>query len=241
MKGISAHVGRRIRLYRKMKNITIEVFAGLINKSKATVSKYENGDISIDIETLFIIANALGISVNQLIDFDQNDIETEDKLPAVDSPYGKSRMYMYFYDGRRSRIVRSVIEVSGSGENGIYRANLYSDLEDYSNFYQCKYLYHGTMRKYDTFTNFNFENQNNKVERVFLYAINSFSHNGKMRGMFSGLSTHSTQPILPASFKFIISPDIMEENEELKEQLVISKEDIKQIKKMNMFIVGHQM
>ena len=83
MKGISAHVGRRIRLYRKMKNITIEVFAGLINKSKATVSKYENGDISIDIETLFIIANALGISVNQLIDFDQNDIETEDKLPAT--------------------------------------------------------------------------------------------------------------------------------------------------------------
>ena len=51
MSGISAHVGRRIRLYRKMKNITIEVFAGMINKSKAAVSKYENGEISIDIET----------------------------------------------------------------------------------------------------------------------------------------------------------------------------------------------
>ena len=240
MNGISAHVGSRIRLYRKMKNITIEVFAGLINKSKATVSKYENGDISIDIETLFIIAKALGISVNQLIDFDQDDLAPEDRLLTEDSPYGKSRLYMYFYDGRRSRIVRSLIECSGTGEGGLCRATLYSELENYSNLYQCKYLYHGTMRKYDTFTIFMFENQNNKVERVFLYAINSFSHNGKMRGLFSGLSTHSTQPILPVSFKFLLSPDVIEENEELKEQLVISKEDIKQIKKMNMFIVGQQ-
>lgn len=235
MSGISAHVGRRIRLYRKMKNITIEVFAGMINKSKATVSKYENGDISIDIETLFIIANKLDISVSQLIDLEQEEAETEKNLPATDGHYEKRRMYMYFYDGRRSRFVRSVIEIGSSMENGAYRANLYSDLEDYSNCYQCKFLYHGTMRRYDTFTNFNFENQNNKVEKVFLYAINSFSHNGRMIGMFSGLST---QPILPVSFKFILSPDIMEENEELKEQLIFTKEDIKQMKKMNMFVVG---
>ena len=235
MSKISAHVGKRIRLYRKMKNITIEVFASMINKSKATVSKYENGDISIDIETLFIIANKLDISVSQLIDLEQEEGEAEKDVPAAVGYYGKSRMYMYFYDGRRSRFVRSVIEIGSSVENGVYRANLYSDLEDYSNCYQCKFLYHGTMRRYDTFTNFNFENQNNKVEKVFLYAINSFSHNGRMIGMFSGLST---QPILPVSFKFILSPDIMEENEELKEQLVFTKEDIKQMKKMNMFIVG---
>ena len=67
MKEVSIHVGQRIRLYRKTKNLTIETFAGMIHKSKATVSKYENGDISIDIETLFTIAQALGVPVNQLI------------------------------------------------------------------------------------------------------------------------------------------------------------------------------
>ena len=66
MKEVSIHVGQRIRLYRKTKNLTIETFAGMIHKSKATVSKYENGDISIDIETLFTIAQALGVPVNQL-------------------------------------------------------------------------------------------------------------------------------------------------------------------------------
>ena len=69
MKEISIHVGQKIRLYRKMKGLTIEVFAGMIHKSKATVSKYENGDISIDIETLFVIAQALEIPVNKLFEF----------------------------------------------------------------------------------------------------------------------------------------------------------------------------
>ena len=71
MKEVSIHVGQRIRLYRKTKNLTIETFAGMIHKSKATVSKYENGDISIDIETLFTIAQALGVPVNQLIDYEE--------------------------------------------------------------------------------------------------------------------------------------------------------------------------
>ena len=208
MKEISVHVGKRIRLYRKMKNMTIEVFAGLINKSKATVSKYENGDIAIDIETLFIIANALDISVNQLIDYDKEVEETETRVDLSGRRHGKTRMY------------------------------LYSDVDDYSNCYKCKYLYHGTMRRYDTFSNFQFENQNNKMERVFLYAINSFSPAGRMIGMFSGLSI---QPMLPASFKFVLSPDIMEENEELKEILRFSKEDIRTMKKMNMFIVNQHL
>ena len=139
------HVGKRIRLYRKMKNMTIEVFAGLINKSKATVSKYENGDIAIDIETLFIIANALDISVNQLIDYDKEAEETETRVDLSGRRHGKTRMYLYFYDGRRSRIVRNVIDIRGTGENGMFSADLYADVDDYSNCYKCKYLYHGTM------------------------------------------------------------------------------------------------
>lgn len=237
MKEISMHVGQRIRLYRKTKNLTIETFAGMIHKSKATVSKYENGDISIDIETLFTIAEALGISVNQLIDYadeSKNDTAADGKKAA--HQLSKSRYYMYFYDGRRNRIARNVIEVQDGGqENGVFEANMYAYLENFDNYYQCKLLYHGTMRRYDTFVNFNFENQNNKVERAFLYAINSFSHSGRMAGLYCGLST---QPILPACFKFVLSPEILEEDDALKEDLIVSKEDVKALKKMNMFVIS---
>ena len=129
MKEISIHVGQRIRLYRKMKGLTIETFAGMIHKSKATVSKYENGDISIDIETLFVIARALEVAVNQLIDY-TNEEEQAAGDGAAKHPLSKSRYYMYFYDGRRSRIARNVIEVQDGGEeNGVFEANMYAYLE----------------------------------------------------------------------------------------------------------------
>ena len=239
MKEVSIHVGKRIRLYRKLKKLTIEVFAEMIHKSKATVSKYENGEISIDIETLFSIADALNISVNQLVDYENVTTSEDTEGEAlVKRKTGKTKYYLYFYDGRKGRIVKNIIEVQGAGENGIYKANFYVDVEDYSNYYNCKFLYHGNMRKFDAFTNFNFENQNNKVEQVFMYAINSFTHNRRLVGMFSGLST---QPILPVAFKFLMSLDVMVENEEMKEQLVMTKEDLKQIKKMNMFVINQEL
>lgn len=148
MKEVSIHVGQRIRLYRKTKNLTIETFAGMIHKSKATVSKYENGDISIDIETLFTIAQALGVPVNQLIDYEEIGEEKGEKGEIIKHNLSKSKYYMYFYDGRRSRIARNVIEVQDGGEDsGVFSANMYASLEDLSNYYQCKLLYHGTMRK----------------------------------------------------------------------------------------------
>ena len=207
MKEVSIHVGQRIRLYRKTKNLTIETFAGMIHKSKATVSKYENGDISIDIETLFTIAQALGVPVNQLIDYEEIGEEKGEKGEIIKHNLSKSK----------------------------FSANMYASLEDLSNYYQCKLLYHGTMRKGDTFINFNFENQNNKVERMFMYAINSFNNGGRMEGLCCCLST---QPILPACFKFLMVSDILEETDDLKEKLKVSKEDIRLLKKMNMFVVS---
>ena len=235
MKEVSTHVGNRIRLYRKMKNLTIESFALMIGKSKATISKYETGDISIDVETLFKISEALGLSMTQLVDYEKEDLLEETHITGK-TLNGKTRFYLYFYDGRKSRIVKNVIDVIGEGENGLHKASFYSDVADYKNIYKCKFLYQGKMRKYDGFTNFTFENQNNKIEKVFMYAINPFTHSGNMIGMLSGLST---QPILPVSFKVIISTHIMEDEGMLREQLVLTKDELKQVKKMNMFVVDH--
>ena len=67
MDSYSAYVGTRIKHFRKAQNLTIEDLARIINKSKSAVSKYENGQISIDIETLKDIADALKINVSQII------------------------------------------------------------------------------------------------------------------------------------------------------------------------------
>ena len=48
---------------------TIEQFSAMINKSKATLSKYENGAITIDIETLYEISQALDIELKYFVDY----------------------------------------------------------------------------------------------------------------------------------------------------------------------------
>ena len=67
MSEINKQIGDNIRIFRKKRNLTLNELSGLVHKSKSTLSKYEKGEISIDIETLYEIADALQIHVEQLI------------------------------------------------------------------------------------------------------------------------------------------------------------------------------
>ena len=69
MSKISMHIEHRIRNLRKKKGYTIEEFSKIINKSKATLSKYENGSISMDIDTILEIAEALEVEIDYLINY----------------------------------------------------------------------------------------------------------------------------------------------------------------------------
>ena len=61
MSEINVYVGAQIRKYRKACKLTIQELADAIHKSRATVCKYENGTISIDIETLYEISQVLQV------------------------------------------------------------------------------------------------------------------------------------------------------------------------------------
>ena len=53
MLNINQEIGMRIRNFRKRKNMTLLELSAKICKSKATLSKYERGEIVIDISTLY--------------------------------------------------------------------------------------------------------------------------------------------------------------------------------------------
>lgn len=78
---------------------TIEQFSAMINKSKATLSKYENGAITIDIETLYDIAQALEIDLKCFIDYQPPVFHQDTSLPK-NNYFNQSLAYMYYYDGR---------------------------------------------------------------------------------------------------------------------------------------------
>lgn len=92
MSQISTEIGKQIRTFRKKRKMTLEALAAVICKSKSTVSKYENGEIPVDIETLYEIASALQIHVEQLIRC------VFDVLSETDTSSYKIMMYMNFKD-----------------------------------------------------------------------------------------------------------------------------------------------
>ena len=54
---ISREIGRRIRNFRKSRRMTLEELSALVCKNKSTLSKYETGEIVLDIETIYEIAD----------------------------------------------------------------------------------------------------------------------------------------------------------------------------------------
>ena len=69
MNEINVYIGGQIRKYRKANSMTLQQLADVIHKSRATVCKYENGEISIDIATLYEISQALQVSFGQLASY----------------------------------------------------------------------------------------------------------------------------------------------------------------------------
>lgn len=59
MSEISKEIGQNIRRTRKMRKITHQQLAQAIGKSQSAISKYESGEIAVDIDTLYAIADAL--------------------------------------------------------------------------------------------------------------------------------------------------------------------------------------
>jgi len=61
------NIGARIKKYRKLKNLTQEKLAELTQASAPHISHIENASTKLSLPTLVSIANALGVSADELI------------------------------------------------------------------------------------------------------------------------------------------------------------------------------
>lgn len=234
MKEISIHVGQRIRLYRKTKGMTIETFAAMIGKSKATVSKYENGEISIDIETLYELAAALQIHVEQLLYCgpQRTNITTSDNIPAFFSDV--SQFFSYVYDGRANQMMRCVWDVLSQTEPNRYKIMMYMNFRFYEHYQNCENTYWGYIEHFDAITNILLTNQDMPMEKASAHILASYLDSETKWGLFNGFSC---RPMMPVAAKMLFSRNRLKEDKELIQQLKVSREDIRLFKLYNMYPV----
>lgn len=84
--------GENIRKYRKEKGLSQENLAYKLNKSKATISRYENGELLPDAEEINIICDELGIYESDLF----NRKYTFSNKKNVRNPFETDKLYVYF-------------------------------------------------------------------------------------------------------------------------------------------------
>ena len=80
-------LGEKIKLLRKQKNISQEVFANYLGVSFQAVSKWENGNTMPDVTMIPAIASFFGVSTDELFDF--NLYEIEKKVEEIVDEYSK--------------------------------------------------------------------------------------------------------------------------------------------------------
>lgn len=240
MSEINQYVGSQIKKYRKAARMTLQQLADLIHKSRATVSKYENGDITLDIETLYEISKVLHISVNQLTDYKPEPLSSEQPVLSsigTSAFFDANRLYFYFYDGRYKRLKDGVIDIYKSTEHpGDYNAALTINANTPNGRGSATY-YTGKVVYSDMLIRFSFVNQYNALEEDLLYIFNPLEMRDYTEGLLCGISSAD---LMPCAFKCLVTLTPQEANEHLIKQLMFTKKEIQRWQKLNMLIVNNR-
>lgn len=233
----SEHAGMRIRMYRKYKGLSLEELASIINKSPSTLSKYETGKVVIDIDSLFEIAEALELSVNQLIDYKFPERRQNRILKREGFFFQADLYYIYLISTARVKdIYTCVIQISRGIEKETEESLvLYLGVDDLANYTNSQFIYNGEIQYFDHGTAINLTNPYDRSDVGFIYAKSPFSTEMRTTGIMTFVSQYYRNP---CSAKIVISLKPLPINETLYQELSVSdRETIRDLKNKNLFMV----
>lgn len=228
MEHILLHIGQRIRLYRKLKGMTMDELAQKLHKSKASISKYESGQISIDIVTMFEIAEVLEINPNHLLDY-----PSKERNSSINNIFEKTE-YLYVYHLHNKTINTSIIKLGISTDN-YQETTLFYKIDKEPFLEQCDCVYHGKMYSYTSILSFVLRNYHNPIENILLNFFIPIRKTSLLTGMISGLNVNTLTPI---SYKVLLSSHPQSNTENLRKLLEIDHELFKEIKRKNAFTIS---
>ena len=241
MSQISQHIGSRIRSFRRAQGMTLQQLADKIHKSRASVSKYETGEIVVDVETLYEISQALNVELSVLTDYCDPKPQPAPQIPnhSGQSPFFQAReLYFCFYDGRYNRLKNGVINVrkDRTAPDGSCEAT-FSITTNTPTGRSSETHYLGRVVYSDMLIRFSFVNLFNALEEDLLYIFNPLEQRDFTEGLLCGISSAD---LMPCAFKCLVTLAPQEPTEELKKQLLITPKELRRWQKMNMLIVDNR-
>lgn len=219
--------GEKIRLYRKLKGLTLEELASQIHKSKSILSKYELGDSVFDMDTLYQIAEALDIDPAQLLEPRKKAHAPTGKRYGI---FENSALYVYMLVKDKSyRLLNGYLMFGGSCGN---MASFYFQVPDFEHYTDCKVLYTGQLYCYSGNAFIHFINQADETDHVSLSVAVRMGNLNTCLGlmMMSGYATND-----PGAVKVLLSKAPISDESELTRCLTIDRDDIGATRRSNIF------
>lgn len=84
--------GENIRKFRKAKGLSQENLAMVLDKTSATIARYENGEITPNAEQIHLICNELGIYEHELFNGTKKITNIENSI----NPFNTDMLYLYY-------------------------------------------------------------------------------------------------------------------------------------------------
>lgn len=231
---ITKEVGGRIRYARKSRSMSMDELAQAIYKTRSAISKYENGQISVDIATLYDIANALKISIYDLLHRNTPDIKQEYNAEVPAFFRGVSQLYMYFFDGRINRAQCTVIDIFPAERSSQAEVLMYMNVKDLARYQICESTFRGTLTHYEAFSAMLFENNDMPMDKYQIGIPQPYMDDDRKWVLTYGVSC---RPLMPSAAKRLLSKTPLSIDKALVQELMISKEDIRLMKHYNMFVM----
>lgn len=233
MHDICREVGSRIRFFRRANGYTLTTFAEAIHYSKSTVSKYERGEISIDIGTLSEIARTLGIPMSQLIEDRPSVAPRLFRQSGEDEEMERERYYLYFYSAHDGRPYLSRNAMFLGAKTALIYAEIPSDEE----VFEYRTFYTGHVRRTEAFVRVYVVNPVNEDDIAVLEYRKPLKPAQAFTCFFGTLSIG---PYFPLAVKGLVSKVPVTDEEWLKDKLILTTQEFRAFRAKNGFFAMDQ-
>ena len=226
---LSKDIGSRIRLYRKNRRMSMETLAAMVHKSKASISKYELGQTTLDITTLVELAQALGVAPAQLLD---GSVRTVQPFQAGGGHHTEA-YYLYYLTKKQPTLSRLVFDYEDEDKDDTScAATLYHTVKSFENYTDCKSIYRGRM--YNTHVILSVMLQSIRIpsSHVLMCFTRNLNNEKVSLGMLSGVGTGRVRPM---AMRVLMTAEPIRNEAELIERLSAGPETIKLLKKEEKF------
>ena len=227
MSRIDVEVGSKIRQIRQSRRMTQDELATAIHESRATLSKYESGDVNIAIDALVEICTALNVDIAEFLPATYSDPDNVDVLKY--KKHFVDQLYIYWYSGDAKKVKSALIENSHPSMKSV----LYFDTDTKHMEYQSDFIYHGEVTYSDTCIMFYYTNEEPPFDKIFIRMPLLFHKDHPQMGIMSCISLFYQG----VTAKIMVSKKPLTFTPELTKELFISPEEIKELKRSNMLII----